>query len=247
MKPLKFWTARRSAHAVERAPRTRWQEFSRSWIGSFMIVLAIMLPLRSAIADWNDVPTSSMEPTILPGDRIYVNKLSYGLRVPFTTTWVARWTEPASGEIVTLLHPHTGVRLVKRVVAGPGATVALRDNRLLINGSPLSYSPLSEPELRDIDESTRAAHNFEIEGLGAHPHIVAATPTVHAMRSFSPITVPRGQYFVMGDNRDVSGDSRVFGFVPGERIMGRSPGVVLSLDPDRWYLPRAARFFKGLR
>jgi signal peptidase I len=227
--------------------RTRWQAFSRSWIGSILIVVAVMLPLRSAIADWNDVPTGSMEPTILPGDRIFVNKLAYGLRVPFTTVWVAEWSGPRAGDIVTLLEPTRGTRLVKRVVAGPGDRLELRDNVLYINGSALGYRPLSGAELDDIDAARREAHVFALEDLGGHAHVVAATPAVRAMRSFGPVTVPAGKYFVMGDNRDVSGDSRYFGFVARQRITGRSPGVALSLDPDHGYQPRFDRFFKGLR
>src|SRR5437667_10162124 len=95
----------------------------RSWVMSFALAFAILAPLRSAIADWNDVPTGSMEPTILPGDRILVNKLAYGLRVPFTHSWVAQWSDPGSGEIVVLNSPKDGVRLVKRLIAGPGDTV----------------------------------------------------------------------------------------------------------------------------
>ncbi len=244
---MKRPTLRTQKSRADNPPRSRWQRFSRSWFGSILIVLTIMLPLRSAVADWNDVPTGSMEPTILPGDRIFVNKLSYGLRVPFSTTWIARWASPAPGDIVTLLHPADGTRLVKRVIAGPGDTIALRSNTLFINGSPLSYRPLSDAELADIDRAGRDGQQFAIESLAARPHAVAATPSVRAMRSFATLTVPGGQYFVMGDNRDRSGDSRVFGFVPEERILGRSPAVVLSLDPDRSYLPRAERFFKGLK
>lgn len=236
-----------AAPAPDAPPPTRWQRFSKSWLGSVVIVAAVMLPLRSAIADWNDVPTGSMEPTILPGDRIFVNKLSYGLRVPFTTAWLATWSQPRAGDIVTLLEPAKGTRLVKRVVAVPGDTVELRNNRLFINGVPLAYRPLSAAEADDIDPAHRDGHVFAVEQFAGRSHVVAATPAVSAMRSFAPRTVPAGMYFVMGDNRDVSGDSRFFGFVSRERITGRSPGVVLSVDPDRWYVPRLERLFKGLR
>src|SRR5262245_59061880 len=89
----------------------------RGWAVSFAMAFAILAPLRSAVADWNDVPTGSMEPTILCGDRIFVNKLAYGLRVPFTHTWVAQWDNPSAGEIVILNSPKDGVRLVKRLIA----------------------------------------------------------------------------------------------------------------------------------
>src|SRR5262245_5791433 len=98
---------------------------ARSWLTAFAIAFAILAPLRSAVADWNDVPSGSMEPTILPGDRIFVNKLAYGLRLPFTRTWLARWGDPAPGDVVVLLSPKDGTRLVKRVIAGPGDTIAM--------------------------------------------------------------------------------------------------------------------------
>ena len=88
--------------------RRRFVREMRSWIVSFAVAIAILAPLRSAVADWNDVPTGSMEPTILPGDRIFVNKLAYGLRVPFTSTWVARWGDPKSGDVVVLFSPNPG-------------------------------------------------------------------------------------------------------------------------------------------
>jgi len=244
------WAKRADANTSTREaskPLTRWQKFARNWVGSIVLVAGAMLPLRSAVADWNDVPTGSMEPTILPGDRIFVNKLSYGLRVPFTTMWVAQWSEPRAGDIVTFLQPVKGTRLVKRIVAGPGDTVEMRDNRVLINGVPLAYRPLSSAELAEIDAPRRASHAFAVEQLDGHSHIVGATPGINAMRSFAPVTVPDGNYFMMGDNRDVSGDSRYFGFVPRGRITGRSPGVVMSVDPEHWYAPRLDRFFNGLR
>ncbi len=245
---MKIWSPfRRAARAESDQPRTRWQRFSRSWLGSIMIVIVIMLPLRSAVADWNDVPTGSMEPTILPGDRIFVNKMSYGLRVPFTTTWVAQWSEPRPGEIVTFLAPDTGTRLVKRIVAGPGDTVELRNNHLIVNGAAMSYRALPDTALAEIDAGRRGAHEFALELLAGRSHAMAVTPSVRAMRSFGPVTVPVGNYFMLGDNRDVSGDSRYFGFVARERITGRAPAIALSLDPDRWYAPRFGRFFEPLR
>jgi len=215
----------------------------------FVIAMAILSPFRSAIADWNDVPTGSMEPTIMPGERIFVNKLAYGLRVPFTGIWMADWSKPEAGEIVILFSPKDGTRLVKRVVAGPGDTLELRNNRLYINGSGAAYRALSSAELAEIEASRPLGwkgFEFASEQLNGHSHAVMATPSRPAIRSVGPIVIPDGQYFVMGDNRDNSADSRYFGFVSREKIVGRSPAVVASLDPDRWYKPRWGRFFKGL-
>jgi signal peptidase I len=220
---------------------------AKNWAVSFATAFAILAPLRSAVADWNDVPTGSMEPTILCGDRILVNKLAFGLRVPFTHTWLAQWSDPAPGEIVVLNSPKDGTRLVKRVVAGPGDTVALRHNTLFLNGQEQAYSLFPDSKLREIPDDVRAGRQFASEHLRGHTHAVAAIPSIPtAMRDFGPVIVPQGQYFVMGDNRDNSADSRYFGFVKRELIVGRSSAVAISVDPKYCYLPRFGRWFSGL-
>jgi signal peptidase I len=209
-------------------------------------LVLVVLTFRGAVADWNDVPTGSMIPTIIEGDRIFVNKLAYGLRVPLTYTWIGRWDEPERGEIVVLHSPEDGGRLVKRVIGVPGDLIAMQSNRLYINGEPVSYG---RPTTRmgDIPGGGRRLQQIlATEQLGDHAHPVLATPAAQAKRSFGPIRVPSGHYFVMGDNRDLSADSRVFGFVPRDQIVGRSSRVVISFDRDNWYLPRLSRFWQEL-
>lgn len=225
--------------------RRRVVVFIRSWVVAFAVAFAILGPFRSAVADWYDVPSGSMEPTILPGDRIVANKLAYGLRLPFTFTWLATWGEPRPGEIVILHSPKDGTRLVKRLVAGPGDTVEMRDNHLFLNGRAVVYSPISDAQIGPHED--RQGRRFAAEQLGSHTHAVMATLGTPAIRTFGPLSVPQGQYFVMGDNRDNSGDSRYFGFVSRDQIVGRSSAIALSLDPDRWHMPRWERFFSGLR
>src|SRR5688572_16965835 len=118
----------------------------------FLLMLLVVTSLRSALADWNDVPTGSMKPTIQIGDRVVVNKLAYDLKVPFTTWQIAKWADPVRGDIVVLFSPADGKRLVKRVVAVPGDRVAMMDNKLYINGSPVEWTPL----VSTIDEGTLA-------------------------------------------------------------------------------------------
>lgn len=232
-------------------PATRAQRFKRTlleWVKSLAVVIAVMVPIRASIADWCDVPTGSMEPTILPGDRIAVNKLAYGLRVPLTEWWLARWGTPSPGEVVVLHSPKDGVRLVKRLIAGPGDTIELRDQHLYINGVPSAYSNLPVRWLDETvpDHASRwPGAAFAREQISGKSHPVMAQTPRGVARTFAPLTVPAGQYFVMGDNRDVSGDSRVFGFVPEAKIVGRSPGVAISFDPSRHYQPRTDRFFLG--
>jgi len=218
----------------------------KEWVIPILTVLAVLLPLRSVVADWYDVPTGSMEPTILPGDRIVANKLAFGLRVPFTEVWIARWDRPSAGEIVVLHSPANGQRLVKRVIATEGDTVEMRNNHLVINGAALEYDPFTQAEIDAIDAALRSAHEFATETLGAVEHTVMVTPRAMAMRSFGPVTVPEGHCFVMGDNRDASADSRAFGFVPLGKVVGRSSRVAFSLDPKRWPVPRMGRFLHGL-
>jgi signal peptidase I len=209
-------------------------------------LVLVVLTFRGAVADWNDVPTGSMIPTIIEGDRIFVNKLAYGLRVPLTYTWVGRWDEPERGEIVVLHSPEDGERLVKRVIGVPGDLIAMQSNRLYINGEPLSYGRPTARMGELPSGSQRLRQISATEQLGDHAHAVLATPAVRAVRSFGPIRVPGGQYFVMGDNRDLSADSRVFGFVPRDQIVGRCSRVVISFDRDNWYLPRLSRFWQEL-
>jgi signal peptidase I len=129
------------------------------------------------------------------------------------------------------LSPADGTRLVKRVVALPGDRVEMTNNHLIINDQSAEY----ELSARD------AQHIYAIERLDGHPHAVVITPALPARRSFGPIAVPADQYFVLGDNRDNSADSRYIGFVPRADILGRSSRVVYSLDAEYSYLPRWQR------
>jgi signal peptidase I len=213
--------------------------FWREWAKPVLVASAIVLPFKSAIADWNWVPTGSMKPTILEGDLVLVNKLAYDLKVPFTLWRLAR------GDIVVFFSPQDGTRLVKRVVAGPGDTLEMRGNVLFLNGRALRYDTLdAQPFAQEIHEDAQAVIAREIAGDRAH--LVMALPSRHAMRSFDPVIVPEGKYFVMGDSRDNSFDSRYFGFVEREQIVGRSGRVLLSFDKHHRYTPRLSRSLSAL-
>ena len=200
------------------------------WIRPLGLIFIVMGLFRLTAFDWFDVPTGSMEPTILVGDRIAVHKWTYGLRVPFTKdVWIAKWGRPNRGDIVVCYSPDRGdeVRLVKRIVAQPGDTIEMVDGRLVINGEPAEYADLDESFVRYLDPVDRT------------------------------IEVPDGQYVMIGDNRDNSKDSRAWnltpdqwgkqvGFIGHERIQGRAFAVAFSLDKENYYMPRWGRFFKGL-
>ena len=236
-------------------PVVEEQRFSKAWCKRFwkeqiwplVVLLTALFSVRSVIADWNVVPTGSMKPTIIEGDRIFVNKLAYDLKIPFTTVHLAKWSDPKRGEIVVFDSPKDGTRLVKRVVAVPGDTVQLSQNVLSINGQPAQYGTLDQDTIDQLIAQERNAHGYAIESLGDVKHAVMSTPAIEsAMRSFGPVTVPPGSYFMLGDNRDNSADSRYIGFVPRSNIVGRSSRVILSLNYNNYYLPRAERWFRAL-
>jgi signal peptidase I len=226
--------------------RARCRRWWRQEIRPLLILAAILFSVRSSLADWNDVPSGSMQPTILVGDRIFVNKLAYDLKVPFTTWHLAQWSNPQRGDIVVFYSPHDGTRLVKRVVGLPGDTVELRDEQLVINGSPVAYAPLGVEISGELPRAERQGNQFATEELPARDHVVMATPRLPAKRTFDPVHVPAGCYFMMGDNRDNSFDSRYFGVVERKQILGKATAVVLSLDHENYWLPRTDRFFSSL-
>jgi signal peptidase I len=207
----------------------------------FILMLLVISSLRSALADWNDVPTGSMKPTIEEGDRVVVNKLAYDLKVPFTMVELVKWSDPKHGDIVVLFSPADGVRLVKRVVGLPGDKIELRENQLFINGQPAALKQAGQRE----DEEQGTSSIVE-ETLSGKTHEVLFTPQIPAMRSYGPLVVPAGRYFVMGDNRDNSNDSRYIGMIERRRIVGKAMAVAFSLDRAHWFRPRLHRFFKGI-
>ena len=227
--------------------RARAAHWWKKEILPLLILALILFSIRSSLADWNDVPSGSMRPTIIEGDRIFVNKLAYDLKVPFTTWHIAEWSNPQRGDIAVFFSPHDGKRLVKRVIGLPGDTIELRNNQLVLNGTPVEYQPIAEELLHDIPESQRAGRIFASEKLPGQTHAVGGCPAAPAPRTFAPLVVPTGEYFMMGDNRDDSFDSRFWGPVKREKIVGRATAVVLSFDKSNYWLPRWKRSLTALQ
>ena len=226
---------------LQRAARFLWRE----WIKPLGLVAIIVFPLKSAVADWNWVPSGSMKPTILEGDLVFVNKLAYDLKVPFTLQRLAEWDSPARGDIVVFFSPHDGMRLVKRVVALPGDTIELRNNVLRLNGEAMTYESVNaQAYAKEIYEDARAVIAAE-QGAG-RSHLVMELPSRRALRTFDSITVPPGKYFMMGDSRDNSFDSRFWGFAERKEIVGKANRVLLSFDKNHHYAPRLGRTFSSL-
>lgn len=212
--------------------------FYRAWKEnkSFVIFLILMLIFRSTFADWNTVPTGSMKPTILEGDRILVNKMAYDIRVPFTHVALLKISDPERGDIIVFDSKVSEKKLVKRVIGVPGDIISMDNNIISINGKKLSYQNISsDDEMQD-----------RIENLLGLEHSVKIRKNGSTLSSFQSIRVPPEFYLALGDNRDNSADSRVIGFVPRNEIVGRSRSVVMSFNYDNYYLPRADRFFHTL-
>ena len=201
---------------------------------AFVVFVVLMFIFRSAVADWNHVPTGSMKPTILEGDHIFVNKMAYDIRFPFTHVSLLKLADPKRGDIVIFDSSVSGKRLVKRTIGIPGDVVAMHENVLYINGQALNY--LDEAELKAEKTENLLGQQYRIRTL----------PGGGYLSSFAPVRVPEGHYLVLGDNRDNSSDSRVIGFIPRQEIVGRSSKVVLSLDYENYYLPRGGRFLHSI-
>jgi signal peptidase I len=224
--------------------RKYWSE----WRRTVLFVFFVLVPVKSSLADWNWVPTGSMNPTIVEGDLVYVNKLAYDLRVPLTLHRLKRWSDPERGDISVLFSPDDGTRLVKRVIGLPGDELEMRNNQLFINGRKLNYGDLSMRQYADLDSELRRIAVFAEEDLVGHKHAVMSIPAVQStLRTFPQVTVPEGHYFVMGDNRDLSRDSRVFGFAERKLFVGEAVGVIASFNMLDRYQPRFGRFFTPLQ
>lgn len=211
-----------------------WQENRQ-----FLLLLACIVFFKSAIADLSSISGASMMPTLLDGDKVWVNKLAYDVKVPFTELTLASLSDPERGDIVIIDSHAADKRLVKRIVGIPGDTLYIQNNALVINGEPAMYEVLAtEPDsLIILEELPEHAHQARLSR-----HYFNRTA-----RSFGPVTVPEDMYFVLGDNRDNSADSRVYSFVPREEIIGRSSSVVFSLDRENNFLPRGDRFLAELQ
>lgn len=198
---------------------------------TFFIFLGLMLFVRAGVADWYYIPSGSMEPTIEVGDRIFVNKLAYEVKVPFTDISLTETGSPDRGDIIVFDSKAANNRLIKRVVGLPGDHIAMRDNVLYLNNQPLLYSGDDENKQEQLG---KVLHSIHLDKAGS------------PLSSFSTVTVPENHVLVLGDNRNNSADSRVHGFVPMNEIIGKASHIAYSLDNDNAYMPRLARTFQAL-
>jgi len=213
------------------APPPQWIEFP----ASFFPVLVIVLLLRSFLVEPFKIPTGSMIPTLLVGDYILVNKFAYGLRLPVVGTKVVPIGEPKTGDIMVFKYPENpSVNYIKRVVGLPGDTVRYENKVIYVNGNPVeqvleAQLPPAQPQIK--------IYNEKLGGI-EHDIMVSLERPVEGPRTW---VVPEGHYFVLGDNRDNSRDSRFWGFVPEQNVVGKAfaiwmsmPGWVPSFERNRF-------------
>jgi signal peptidase I len=211
----------------------------------FLLFMCLIGVFRSAVAELNSIPSGSMRPNLLEGDVVLVNRTAYNLKVPLTDVVLARLGDPVRGDVVTFHSPRDGERLIKRVIALPGDVVEMRNERLVINGAPAGYAVLGTA--REPIGATQADAVRLDETLAGRRHHIQVMPEVDAARTFGPLTIPKDQYLVLGDNRDNSADSRYIGLVSRELLIGRAERVLVSADYQGNWMPRPARFGLSLR
>jgi signal peptidase I len=234
-----LWLSKRRRNLIGGSEKPGWLiDFSRSF---FPVIFAVLI-LRSFLAEPFRIPSGSMIPTLLVGDFILVNKFAYGLRDPVFHTEFVKGSRPTRGDIVVFRYPHDpAVDYIKRIIGIPGDQIAYRDKVLYLNGVAQRVEAdgvYSAPKL-----AGGTAYRLR-ETLDGHEHQVIVNPD-EPSRDFS-FTVPPGEYFAMGDNRDGSSDSRAWGTVPERNLVGKAFFVWMSWDGNRMR-PNWSRIFTTIR
>jgi len=227
---------------------------ARQYAESIGLALGVALLLRAFVVEAFQIPSGSMIPTLEVGDHIFVSKFSYAVGIPFTNAKIVELGKPRRGDIIVFKYPpDPSVDYIKRVVGLPGETIEVRHNELFINGQPMAREHLPQPcgagEGGLDGEEDRRSCEVWLEHLDGKTHVTHQEPNRSIASDFGPVTIPPGNYFAMGDNRDNSKDSRVWGFVPYALIKGKALVVWWSRDPARGGLSPAgvADWFKSIR
>ena len=225
-----FFKRRRMDRAVQEKIEHPREPVVIEYSRSLFPILLIVLIFRSFMFEPFKIPSGSMIPTLLIGDFILVNKYAYGLRLPVSNTKILDIGEPERGDVIVFRYPvDPRVNFIKRLVGLPGDTITYRNKELFINGEAVTMEEEGFYTSRDIKCSTPASDALRLtETLGEVSHEVLVH--TRSRGRDGRWTVPEGHYFVMGDNRDRSNDSREWGFVPEDHLMGRAVGIWLNFD-----------------
>lgn len=222
---------------------------------TFFLPLFLILVLRWIVVEPFVIPSGSMIPNLLIHDHILVKKFSYGVKVPFADNWLVRWQEPRRGEIVVFKNPsQTDIYFIKRLIGLPGDTVRFENSRLYINGEEWPTEFIKKSEQPDLSRLPDDEFDYLLENAPDFPHIIRYYNSSLSNSDAREFKVPAGQYFFMGDNRDQSSDSRIWGSVPENLIVGKAWLIWLSCDQMLASAPylcdpsqlRLSRFFKSL-
>ncbi|HHM05177.1 MAG TPA: signal peptidase I [Gammaproteobacteria bacterium] len=202
-------------------------EYAKSF---FPVILAVLL-LRSFLVEPFRIPSGSMIPTLWVGDFILVNKFSYGLRLPIVDTKFVSIGEPQRGDVIVFRYPSDpSVDYIKRVIGLPGDHIAYRDKTVYVNGKPLPQEYLGP--YTDVSTGIPWPAKLKKEVIDGREHKLVVHPGYRGPLDFGEWDVPEGQYFAMGDNRDNSNDSRAWGFVPEENLVGKAFFIWMNWNSD---------------
>ncbi|MDH4163444.1 MAG: signal peptidase I [Nitrospirota bacterium] len=214
----------------------RIKSFYKEWVEPFLIAAVVALFIRQFVVEAFKIPSGSMIPTLTIGDHLLVNKFIYGPRIPFTDTRIFSWKEPKRGDVIVFKYPENEDKnFIKRIIGLPGDKIQINSGKLLINNEVVPFEEQGEEKSNDRDnEPFGSPARIGTERLGTMVHLVQFLQD-QKDKNFGPVTVPKDSVFVMGDNRDNSQDSRIWGFVKYEKILGRALIIYWSWDGnDRW-------------
>ena len=219
-------------HRLLLRSQTQAQEGWVGYLGSFFPVLLLVLMLRSFLLEPFQIPSTSMLPTLHVGDYILVNKYSYGLRLPVLGTKIFNLGTPQRGDVMVFVPPHEDRYFIKRVIGLPGDHIVYRNQTLYINGESIRLELLESEQNRD-----HLRHIF-LEYFETEAHLVQLDSSGWGKEG--EWVVPADHYFTLGDNRNLSQDSRYWGFVPDDQLVGRAVAIWMHKDAG-WHWPRFDR------
>ena len=230
------------ASADQQTPATSQKKWLIENLVSLGLALLVVFTIRSSFIEAFKIPSGSMIPTLLIGDHIFVNKMAYGFKLPFSDwitgkpTYLIEREPPKRGDIIVFLYPgDTSLYYIKRVIGVPGDTIEMRNKQLFVNGNAVNREAMSADDSKGVfaqlEDQRYSAGSIDVfrERLDSDEHVIMQDRYNNMDETRPPITVPPQKLFVMGDNRDFSNDSRYWGFVPYENVKGKALFVWLSL------------------